>query len=334
MKLPIIDLHCDLLSYLEERPNRTPYDRRVHCSIPQLKEGGVKLQLLAVFTRTGMETVRKGSKQIEIFKNLLMHDSKDVCPIHKDYLHSEKISLGMAIENASGFCDEEESLEAGLQRLRALYQTQAKPLYISMTWNMENRFGGGNATSIGLKADGRHLLEELHEKAIAIDLSHTSDALAEDILDYIENKKLSISLLASHSNARHLVNHPRNLPDSLAKEIIKQRGLIGLNFYRSFVGETEQGFVKHVAHWLELGGEKNICFGADFFYEGDAAGFIKQDQDPYFNQYRDASCYGRLLALFQQELGISASLLEGMAYQNADNFLKSFRSKAAANHTP
>ncbi len=74
-----------------------------------------------------------------------------------------------------------------------------------MTHHGENRFGGGNSTGIGLKKDGEALLEYISEKKIAIDLSHTSDALAGDILNYIVKNKLGLSVLASHSNFRGCV---------------------------------------------------------------------------------------------------------------------------------
>lgn len=308
MKLPIIDLHCDLLAYLEESPHRSANDRVAHCSIPQLKEGNVKSQVFAVFTKTGMDSVHKGYKQIEIFQDLVNHH------------FTEDLQALLAIENASGLFNEKEPLEKGLQRLRALDGTSAKPLYISLTWNMENRFGGGNATFVGLKDDGRYLLEALHGRGIAVDLSHTSDKLADGILDYISNKNLSIPLLASHSNARSVLNHPRNLPDAFAKEIIRREGLIGLNFYRPFVGKDATGFLSHIEHWLELGAEKNICFGADFFYEGDA---VLSPEAAYFSRYQDATCYAHLLELFQQKLGLSENLLIGMASQNARHFIES-----------
>lgn len=325
MKRPIIDLHCDLLYYLEEKPQRTPHHREVHCSIPQLNEGPVKLQVLAIFTRTGVDSVRKGTQQAEIYKNLPHHYLKDFCScqVEEDFIHSEKINILPAIENASGFWDEQEPFETGLKRWRSLIQTVGRPLYVSLTWNTENRFGGGNATKVGLKEDGKRLLDELHQQNIAIDFSHTSDALADGILNYIEDKHLSIPVLASHSNARRVVDHPRNLPDPIAKEIFRRGGVIGLNFYHLFVGESEEGFVRHIDHWLQMGGEQQICFGADFFYEGDTHGILPNgNRLPYFKEYQDAGCYERLLGLLQKELRLSENIMEGLAYRNAQNFLK------------
>ena len=117
--------------------------------------------------------------------------------------------------------------------------------YIGLTHHLENRFGGGNFSKAGLKDDGKALLDYLDNKQIAVDFSHTSDALAYDILEYISKKNLKIPILASHSNYRPNFDHPRNLPDDIAKEIINQKGLIGLNFVRAFVNNkhSEDGFL-------------------------------------------------------------------------------------------
>lgn len=317
--MPVIDLHCDLLSYLEEGSARTAHDLVAHCSIPQLKAGHVKMQTMAVFTKTGPESIAKGMKQLEIFKSLPKHYLNDFYSTRQfDDLDTDRINILFAIENASGFCSEQEPLQAGLDRLNSVIQEIGKPLYIGMTWNTENRFGGGNLSKIGLKEDGKYLLEELHEKKIGIDLSHTSDALAYGILDYLENKNLSIPVLASHSNARKVVDAPRNLPDELAKEIFRRGGVIGLNFYRKFVGESPEWFTDHVAHWLELGGESGICFGADFFYEGD---FPNVTSEPYFQDYQNADCYGRLIGLIKEKLGLNDDSCKKLAYDNAKAFL-------------
>jgi len=317
-------MHCDLLSYLEIATQRTPYDPVVHCSIPQLKQGGVKLQVLAVFTRTGLDSVQSGQKQIEIYKNLPNNYPIDFCfyKPEENPSHSLPVSILMSIENASGLWSEDEPFTEGLKRFKSLIQSNAKPLYLGLTWHEENRFGGGNAAKIGLKEEGKHLLDELDNQNIAIDFSHTSDALADGILDYLEYKNLSIPILASHSNARSVRNHPRNLPDTLAKEIFKREGIIGLNFYKGFVGTRIDDFVRHIAHWLELGGEKNICLGADFFYEADVSkATLKKVELAYFPELQNAACYPYLLSLFKQELGFSYVQLNALAWQNAKKFI-------------
>lgn len=319
---PIVDIHCDLLFYLGLDSKRTPSDLSVRCAIPQLRQGGVKLQAMAVFTETNPSSAEIGMQQIQLYLKLSEHYPKDFQHFSNDWsLQSPQVNTLMAFENASGFCTEQEPLEAGLKRLNSFMQI-AKPLYISLTWNTENRFGGGQLTQIGLKEDGKHLLNEMGGQNIALDLSHASDALAFEAIDFIEGHRLTIPLIASHSNARAIVPLPRNLPDDIAKEIFRRKGLVGFNLFRPFVGETPDHFIKQFAHWLELGGENHLVFGADFFNDADLASAARYGKELFFKEYSDASCYPSLLSFIQKELRLDASILNKISHQNAMEFIK------------
>ncbi|CUI16207.1 hypothetical protein PNK_0579 [Candidatus Protochlamydia naegleriophila] len=329
--IPVADLHCDLLCYLEENPARTPYDSVVRCSFPQLMKGHVKLQTLANFTHTGPLSVKKGMAQVQLYRQLALLYPKDVKRGQMPFSmpgQTDPVALLMAFENASGFCGEEEPLKDGINRLQAVIRDVGKPLYISLTWNTENRFGGGALTNCGLKEDGKRLLEELNGQGIAIDLSHASDPLAYEMIDYIENKGLDIPLMASHSNARAIKNVPRNLPTDIAKELFRRRAIVGLNLYGPFVGLSEEAILQHLAFWLELGGEKYMCFGSDFFYEGDFSTIQRvKGQDLFFKRYPDASCYPALIEFIRKELKLSESIVHQLAYQNAVDFLNRLGAK-------
>lgn len=320
---PVIDMHCDLLFYLQGHPQRTPYDSVARCAIPQLRQGNVKLQTLAIFTQTEPQSVQQGLTQAQIYQKLPLSCPHDLIHYSSSWnLQSPWIAILLAFENASGFCGEGESLQEGIKRLNHLIKTIGKPFYISLTWNTENRFGGGALARIGLKEDGKRLLEELHQKRIAVDLSHASDALAYEIIDYIEGHRLEIPVMASHSNARAVTNVPRNLPDDIAREIFRRGGTVGLNLYHYFIGESEEMLPKHIAHWLELGGEHHIALGTDFFYDPDLPSAYRHGKEVFFRNYEDASCYGRMLNFLRQELKLSHTLLEKFAYQNALEFIQ------------
>jgi membrane dipeptidase len=318
----IADLHGDLLCYIQAKKERTPHDRAVRCSLPQLQAGRVKLQVLPVFTHTDALSIKNGWDQIAAYKSLAVHYPKDVLQPSTLSWPPEEESLYflLAFENASGFCLETEPLQQGIERLHSIIQEVNKLAYISLTWNMENRFGGGALTQIGLKEDGKHLLDFLDQKNIAIDLSHASDRLAYEVIDYIENKGLILPLIASHSNARAIKDVPRNLPDAIAQEIIRREGLIGLNLFLPFIGETEEDLLKHLAYWLDKGGSRSICMGADFFYEKDFTHLA--GKAPYLDRFQDASCYPALLNFVQRELKISQALIDQWAYGNVARFLK------------
>lgn len=322
MKIPVADLHCDLLAYLAVHSKRSVMDPQSRCSLPQMKEGHVKLQTLAIFVESNPDSLKQGMAQVEIYKKLPQFYAADFIHFHAgiDPVESQQIVILPAFENASAFSPDGEPIQKGLTRLHALIQ-EIKPLYISMTWNLENRFGGGSLTPIGLKNDGKRLLEALHQTKVALDLSHASDALAYESIDYIINKGLQIPLIASHSNARVMANYPRNLPDEIAKEIFARKGVVGLNLFKRLVGENEEAILKHLAHWIELGAGKNICFGADFFCAADlpkTSMTYLHGGEPFFETYGDASCYQRLLSFIEKELRLS---VQDLAYNTLLAFI-------------
>lgn len=298
MPYPIFDLHCDLLFYLAGDPARSLNDPTPRCSLPQLDAGGVEKQVLAIYAETTPGSEEGGRKQLEVFQRLNKEHPNRFLP---------------AIENASAFCAENEPLTAGLDRLEACF-AKVQPLYMSLTWNGENRFGGGCGSDTGLSPDGQILLQFLSGRGVAIDLSHASDPLARDILNYIDKHNLLLQVLASHCNFRMVHNHMRNLPDDIAKEIIARDGLIGLVFYAEFLKEPAQ-LAEHIAHGIALGGEKALAFGADFFSTEDLSPPLPP---PIFHpEMANASAYPTIL----EKLPFSKETLEAISSKNALSFL-------------
>ncbi len=330
MQRPIIDLHCDLLLYLQDDPGRTPFDTLVRCAIPQMRSGHVKVQVMALFTETAKGCAELGVRQADIFKVLPNRYPEQFELVQTGNamnlaLASDKIGIIAAIENASIFAEESDTFEQIVDRLHSIIGRIGRPLYIGLTWNGENRFGGGAQTQVGLKEDGRRLLDWLQGRKIAVDFSHASDRLIEDILRYIDEKKLQIPLMASHSNFRSVADMPRNLPDELAKEIFKRKGVIGLNFVRSLLGEGgNQAMIAQLERAIDLGGEGNICFGADFFFEGDlpkASLLAASPEGRFYPEFADSSCYPQVLSLWKDELFISDEVLEKIAHRNLLRFM-------------
>jgi microsomal dipeptidase-like Zn-dependent dipeptidase len=130
---------------------------------------------------------------------------------------------------------------------------------------------------------------------------------------------LDISILASHSNYRKVFDHPRNLPDDLAKEIIQRGGIIGVNFLRAFVNNEDPNVLyEHINHGIQLGGLNSICFGADYF---------NTDNHPdrtrvpfYFKEQEDASCYPSILDSISKQ--VSRDAVEFIASQNVMHYIK------------
>ena len=321
MKTPVIDLHCDLLSYLT-RPNSSIYNTEdVGCAIPYLKEGNVKLQIMAIFAPVKEKSHEYGLLQSEIFKKL-NEEENELYRFEKKHLENfgsnENIGMLASVESGSAFCDENMPLKEGFENLEKIIENVGSILYISFTHHAENRFGGGNYSKVGLKEDGKALVEYLHQRNIAIDFSHTSDALAHDLLNYIAKENLEIPILASHSNYRPVYDHLRNLPDDIAKEIIHQKGLIGLNFVRAFVNpEKVEALEEHVGHGISLGAENAISYGADYFYTKDNPD--KSRIPFYFSEHGTAGQYPKINEVFESQFGVAQ--MDKISYQNALDFI-------------
>lgn len=321
MKKSIIDLHCDLLIYLTY-PDSNVDNKDLGCSIPYLKEGNVKLQVMAIYAPTAASSHETGIKQSEIFHDLNLNEERLYAIEKKDLenLHNnEKVGMIAAIENASAFCDEKMTLKEGFDNLQKIINNVGDLFYISFTHHPENRFGGGNYSSAGLKEDGKALIDFLDNKNIAIDFSHTSDNLAFDILNYIEKQNVNVSIIASHSNYRSVFEHPRNLPDELAQEIINRQGLIGVNFLRAFVNnENHEALQGHIDYGIKLGAQNAICYGADYFYH---KSHPDKSRVPFnFKEHENATCYQELSAQVEEKFG--SEIGDNFSYNNVLNFLK------------
>jgi len=315
MSVPVIDLHCDLLAYLRVNPEKhSPLDPISNCSIPLLEKGNVRLQTLALWSETTKGSYQRYAEELQAYHKMLQSFKGRVAPITDYSPEAKRVHFALAVENLSCLLEEEEPFQHLIERLKAL---DAPLVYVSLTWGEENRFGGGNLTQVGLKREGEIALEILAEEGIAVDLSHTSDPLAHDILDYIHKKGLKLQPLASHSNFRSVLNCARNLPDAVAKEIANLGGVIGINFIRVFVGERNEDFLKHIQYGIELVGIDAIALGGDFF--GGIETPTLQDLSPYYLQFDSSGCYPEFFQFLEKEL--SHNQIKKIAYLNAEQFL-------------
>lgn len=315
-----IDLHCDLLYYLLGA-NAAIDDKEIGCSLPYLKDGNVKLQVMAIYAGTGEGSPNYGWQQSKLFSNLVENENFFLFnPENQNDIENEdRIGVIASLENASTFCDENQSLESGFKNLEAIIENTQKILYIGITHHTENRFGGGNNAVAGLKEDGKVLIDYIADRKIAIDLAHTSDQLAYDIFNYIDQRNHSIPILASHSNYRTVYKNNRNLPDELAKEVIKRNGLIGLNFIKDYIDvDHPERLYEHIQYGLDLGGENSIAYGADYFYWKDHPD--KSRHPFFFPEHSNASVYPAINEEIEERF--SSELVEKISHKNVLDFIE------------
>ncbi len=134
---------------------------------------------------------------------------------------------------------------------------------INLTWNHANTLSGSNCDEPerGLSPVGREFVAKMEDLHILVDVSHLSEAGFWDVAEMARRP-----FIASHSNAKSVWDHTRNLTDEQINAIIKNQGVIGLNFYTEFVGGGRDldAVRAHLDHILELGGASNAALGGDW----------------------------------------------------------------------
>ena len=222
---------------------------------------------------------------------------QDVESVYK----SGKIGALMSIEEGG-------VLGGDLDKLKQAYQDGVR--LITLTWNYPNGLGEPHCGEQHKKLTpkGVEFVEAMQDLGIIVDCSHLNDAGTEQLGDVLD-----VPFVASHSNAREVTAHTRNLPDNLIKLIANKGGVIGLNFAQSFLGTSSisriEDIVKHGLYLINKGGEDVVALGTDF--DG-----IKPD-----TEIKDASEMYRLYDAFK-EAGLSVEQCEKLFWKNADRLLK------------
>lgn len=135
---------------------------------------------------------------------------------------------------------------------------------VGPVWNTANRYGGGNDSSRGLTPDGFALVRMCGMERIAVDLSHLNPTAFDEALDAAMGP-----VYASHSNARALCRHRRNLTDEQLKKVGAAGGVVGVVFYAAFLQDDAAGpssiemVCRHLTHIGRLIGFERVCLGTD-----------------------------------------------------------------------
>ena len=305
----MIDLHCDTIMQLLDHPDSGDLYRNTwKIDIEKLQKAHSKVQDFALFINLGETNDPYGryeemrnlcTTQIHLYGEHIQHvlSYQDVESVYE----SGKIGALMSIEEGG-------VLGGDLDKLKQAYQDGVR--LITLTWNYPNGLGEPHCGEQHKKLTpkGIEFVEAMQDLGIIVDCSHLNDAGTEQLGDILD-----VPFIASHSNAREVTAHTRNLPDNLIKLIANKGGVIGLNFAQSFLGTSPvsriEDIVKHGLYLINKGGEDVVALGTDF--DG-----IKPN-----TEIKDTSEMYRLYDAFK-EAGLSVEQCEKLFWKNADRLLK------------
>lgn len=265
--MKIVDLHADVLCKLLENPGVRWREPKAGEAAPfdatpgRLREAGVALQVFPLFLPEELpqnsETLFRGAELFwsEVltapgFK--LIRTSADLETARKE----GRIGALFSLEGAG-------ALDGELWGLRLLHRLGLRLL--GPTWNHANWAcdGATEPRGGGFTKAGRQLVTECEKLGILLDVSHLSDRGFWEL-----SERATRPFVASHSNARSIVDHPRNLTDEQIRAVIASDGLVGITFVPWFASVAEpariEDVLRHVDHVCALGGEKHLALGSDF----------------------------------------------------------------------
>lgn len=244
-----------------------------------------KLGLENIVEKFHYERLKKGKVIGGIFVAYLEHqdgidDEKEMIWMINSAIHeiNQNPSLFNIIKNKGdfnkGIVEEKLNVLMGIEGLRAIGNNLdwLDTLYTlgfrhaSLTWNEENFLATGveGTPERGLTELGKEAILKMENLGMIIDVAHANEKTFWDIFE-----NTSKPFIASHSNAKSLCNHKRNLTDEQIKAIASRDGIIGLNAYKKFVAidparQNIDRFADHIDHIVSLVGVKHAALGFDF----------------------------------------------------------------------
>ena len=264
MEISVFDGHCDTILRCWE----TGQDLADNDGAVDLTRGGRfgrYCQFFALFSvddpKTGKNAHQAYEEQYALFcRQMEAHSDAVVqCRNGEDAQQAHrqgKIAAFLSVEGAH-------SLNCDLDQLRLAYDRGVRA--VNLTWNNPNLLSGTNCQerSRGLSGQGRAFVREMERLGMLVDVSHLSDPGFWDVLEMARRP-----VIASHSNARAVCPHRRNLTDRQFQILRDKGGLVGLNFCVHFLREDSnahfEDLLRHADHFWSLGGETTLCLGSDY----------------------------------------------------------------------
>jgi membrane dipeptidase len=291
----ISDLHCDALLWGRSLNKRGD---RGHVDFPRMREANVAMEMFTIVSKSPAGQNMKSNSE-DAFDNITpLTIAKGESPWNWFSLVNRTLSQAQAladfVENESGKAifiksktdlikliearksDKEvigamlgieggHALEASLANLDAVFEAGVR--MIGPTHFFDNEFGGSahGENGAGLTDFGKKAVRRMNELGIFIDLSHSSPAIVDDVLDLTTKP-----VIVSHTGVRAVLDSERNLSDLQIRKIAANGGIIGIAFFDMAVGEPElPNIIASIKHVRDLVGIQYVALGSD--YDGSVA---------------------------------------------------------------
>jgi len=250
-RFPVFDGHNDLAWALRERGGsdlastdlRQPVPA-MHTDLPRLRRGGVGAQFWSVYVPAqlqGEAAVATTLEQIDLVRRLA-GEYPDALELAGTATDVERIMAAGRVASLLG-AEGGHSIACSLGVLRAFYELGVR--YLTLTHNINVPWADSatdEPAAGGLTAFGAEVVKEMQRIGMLVDLSHVAATTMSDALDVAE-----APVIFSHSSARAVCDHPRNVPDDILARLAANGGLCMITFVPAFVAQRCRDWDRELA---------------------------------------------------------------------------------------
>jgi microsomal dipeptidase-like Zn-dependent dipeptidase len=244
----VVDLHSDIQLDLD-RPGVDPAQVLASRHAPEMLAGGIAVRNLSTVSPAPNSTGRALRHLAAAFAA--------GCPIATtpNALDSPSPVYILGLEGSEPFADD-------IELVRAFHRLGIR--IFQLAWMHANAVTGtcGDVVPTGLSEFGTKVVSLIGELGGIIDLAHISDRGFRDVVDIAD-----APIMCSHTCARQLNDHPRNITDEQIKWIADRDGIVGLAFVNDFLGGSPATIgtcVDHLEHFVEIAGQDHVGLGPDW----------------------------------------------------------------------
>ena len=276
-----LDTHCDTPMFFPQGVRIEERDQRILVDLHKMDEGRQDATIMVAYLPQPTEHPTEYADQIfDQIEAMVRKNAGSVALARTpDDLWRNKRqglkSIMLGIENGI-------ALDGSVERLR--HFADRGIVYMTLCHNGDNDIcdsAKGTATHGGVSAFGREVIAEMNRLGILVDLSHAAETSFYDALDISR-----VPIVCSHSSARALCDHPRNLTDDQMRALAAKGGVAQTTIYGGFLrrhGEsTILDVLDHLEHAIEIMGIDHVGLGTDFDGDGGVRGLANSSELIHF----------------------------------------------------
>ena len=272
-----LDSHCDTPMFFDQQIDFASRDPKILVDLHKMTEGKLDATIMVAYLKqlelTDEALLAATAKADRILNEIEAMVAKSCSYVDIAYTPADlyrlkaegKKAIMLGIENGYAIGKDISNIERFRKR---------GVVYMTLCHNGNNQLCGSarfNDEGMGVNAFGEQVIKEMNRVGMMVDISHAGEQTFYDALN-ISTKPI----VASHSSARTLCNHPRNLTDAQLKALADKGGVAQVTLYSGFLKEqgmaTIQDAIDHLNHMVNIMGIEHVGIGTDFDGDGGITG--------------------------------------------------------------